>query len=254
MILEYIYKAYNWYLSPDRLLARQLTAVLDYVPVYLHHYKEAFSHRSYNSSSGGGAGAQQNTTYHDNERLEFMGDAILGAITAEYLYKKYPNKDEGFMTMMRSKMVNRRSLNKIASEMSFDIIMRQLGGSNLSESMLGNAFEAFVGAVYLDVGYNRTRTFILSKVIKHYLDVHTLESTNTNYKSQLLEWCQKEKKRLDYKIVKQFKQNRRDRFRIATMIDGVEVAQGEDFSKRSAEQISSREALLKLGLIDAEVS
>jgi ribonuclease-3 len=130
----------------------------------------------------------------NNERLEFLGDAILDSVTAEYLFRKYPTQDEGFLTQMRSKMVNRKALNEIAAHMGLDVFLRQLGATRISQTMLGNTFEAFVGAVYLDVGYNRSKQFIIKKMLKQYMNVHQLETTNTNYKSQLLEYSQKKPK------------------------------------------------------------
>lgn len=238
---------YNLFLSPDKNFARALKDLLGFAPRRLEYYRRAFSHKSYGSDSN----SNQSGGYN-NERLEYLGDAVLGTVIAEYLFMKYPNKDEGFMTMMRSKIVNRKTLGELAARLDIDTFMRQQGGEVLSETMMGNAFEALVGAVYLDVGYYVTRRFIIRRIIKGYFDVHHLENVNTNYKSQLLEYCQKNHRALDYQVVAQFKQNRRDKFRVAVTIDGKIVAEGEDYNKKSAEQIASENAMKGLGLLKKE--
>lgn len=179
----------------------------------------------------------------NNERLEYLGDAILSTVVAEYLFKKYPNKDEGFLTKMRSKIVKRKTLNEIADKMGLDLILTDYSQGNLSKSMLGNAFEALIGAIYIENGYDVTRDYIIKQVLRKYLDIHELEDFDDNYKSQLLEWCQKKGKEVDYKVISKFKHDKRDRFRIAVLIDGEEKAEAEDFNKKSAEQTASRTAL-----------
>jgi len=125
---------------------------------------------------------------YNNERLEYLGDAVLSTIVAEYLYKKYPGKDEGFLTKMRSKIVKRKTLNAVAERMGIDIILTEYSQGKMSKSMLGNAFEALVGALYIEYGYDRTRDYIISKILMRLLDIHDLENNDDNYKSQLLEW------------------------------------------------------------------
>ena len=179
----------------------------------------------------------------NNERLEYLGDAILSTVVAEYLFKKYPNKDEGFLTKMRSKIVKRKTLNEIADKMGIDVILTDYSQGNLSKSMLGNALEALLGAIYIEYGYNTTRDYIIRKVLRKYLDIHELEEIDDNYKSQLLEWCQKSGREVDYRVISKFKHEKRDRFRIAVLIDGIETAEAEDFNKKSAEQSASKTAL-----------
>lgn len=240
-------KLYNYYFSPDKVFVRQLTQILGFIPRYLHFYQRAFTHRSLSKSIENSNGKVE----YNNERLEFLGDAVLDAVAAEYLFRKYPTQDEGFLTQMRSKLVNRKTLNKIASDIHLDNFLQQFGMSNVSQTMLGNAFEAFVGAVYLDVGYERTRYFILQRILRKYVDVHELENSQHNYKSLLLEHCQKAHQSIIYDVLDHFRgKNNREKFKVSVKIADKQVAVAEDFSKKSAEQEASRKALRFLGLLN----
>ncbi|MEL6804731.1 MAG: ribonuclease III domain-containing protein, partial [Bacteroidota bacterium] len=183
--------------------------------------------------------------------LEYLGDAVLGTIVAEYLFRKYPMVDEGFLTKMRSKIVKRKSLNSIGSNMGLDTILQERNNTRIARSMLGNAVEALVGAIYIERGYRRTRKFVVRNMLRNYVDVEGLETYDDNYKSQLLEHCQKQGSQVNYKTLKRFKQDKRDRFKVAVLIDGEKVAIGEDFNKKSAEQQASKRALHTLGLVAA---
>lgn len=207
-------------------------------------FKLAFSHKSSVSDK---AYAIQN-----NERLEYLGDAILGTIVAEYLFKKYPNGNEGFLTKMRSKIVKRKSLNKIGDKMGLDVLLNEYNNTRLSRSMLGNAVEALVGALYLECGYQKTKNFVVRRMLRQYINVHDLETFDDNYKSQLLEWCQKNGQTISYKLLARYKFEKRDRFKVAVMVDGKKVATADDFNKKSAEQIASEKAMVALGIISEE--
>ena len=238
-------KFYNYFVSNDKAFARRLRSMLGFVPVNLMIFKLAFSHKS---NSNDKAYAIQN-----NERLEYLGDAVLGTIIAEYLFKKYPNANEGFLTKMRSKIVKRKSLNKIGEKMGLDLLLSEYNNTRLSRSMLGNAVEALVGAVYLEKGYSSTRQFVIRKILRNYVDVHELESFDDNYKSQLLEWCQKHGQTISYKLLARYKFEKRDRFKVAVIIDGKKVATADDFNKKSAEQTASEKAMHHLGILKEEV-
>ncbi len=181
-----------------------------------------------------------------NERLEYLGDSILSTIVAEYLFKKYPNKDEGFLTKMRSKIVKRKTLNQLAGQMGLDIILSDYSQGRLSSSMLGNAFEALIGAIYLEKGYAQTKNYVISEILLKNLDIHILESKDDNFKSKLLEWGQKNNITIDYKLLSKYKMDKRDRFKVAVMVDGEEISKADDYSKKSAEQSASKTALHKL--------
>lgn len=240
-MLRFIRRFYNYYLSPDRQFARRLSSLLGFTPANLGIFKLAFSHKSTVSEK---AYAMQN-----NERLEYLGDAILGTIVAEYLFKKYPNSDEGFLTKMRSKIVKRKSLNKIGDKMGLDVLLNEYNNTRLSRSMLGNAVEALVGAIYLDRGYVGTKRFVVRKMLRNYVNVHELESFDDNYKSQLLEWCQKNGQAVSYKLLARYKFEKRDRFKVAVMVNGKKMATADDFNKKSAEQTASEKAMQALGIL-----
>lgn len=242
--MRVIAKFYNFFLSPDKELARKLRSLLGFVPYNLRIFKLAFSHKSSPSDK---AYAMQN-----NERLEYLGDAVLGTIVAEYLFRKYPNANEGFLTKMRSKIVKRKSLNKIGDKMGLDMLLSEYNQTRLSRSMLGNAVEALVGAVYIEKGYVGTKNFVVNKVLRNYVDVHELELYDDNYKSQLLEWCQKNGHTVSYKLLARYKFEKRDRFKVAVMVNGNKVATADDFNKKSAEQTASEKAMVVLGILEIE--
>ena len=234
-------KYYNYYWSKERNFTRQLTEILGFVPKYLHYYHRAFTHKS-----GPPKKDEDPSIYHFN-------NAILDAVTAEYLFRKYPTQDEGFLTQMRSKIVNRKTLNKVSAEIGLDVFLHQRGVTRVSQTMMGNTFEAFIGAIYLDVGYLRTRVFIINKMLKQYIDVHELENVNNNFKSLLLEHCQKSQRSISYEVVDHYRTgNNRERFKVAVLVDEKQVATAEDFNKKSAEQSASRLALIKFGILGKE--
>lgn len=235
-----IREIYNYYFSADHKLAKRLRRVLGFTPRRLYLYKLAFYHKSMNDE------LTQNNQH--NERLEYLGDSILSTIVAEYLFKKYPSEDEGFLTKMRSKIVKRKTLNEIANQMGLDIILNEYSQGRISNSMMGNAFEALVGAIYLEKGYQATKSYIISEVLRRHVDIHTLESKDDNFKSQILEWGQKNSVSIDYKLLSKYKRDKRDRFKVAIVVDGEEVANADDFSKKSAEQSASKSAIKKLNI------
>ncbi len=233
---------YNYFLTneQDKEFTHRLKSILGYVPSNLALYKLAFFHKSNSSHKGY---ASQN-----NERLEYLGDAVLGTIVADYLFKKYPNSDEGFLTKMRSKIVKRKSLNSIGDKMGLDVLLSEYNNTRLSRSMLGNAVEALVGAIYIEKGYDGTKNYVVNNLLRRYLDIHELETTDDNFKSQLLEWSQKNGKSVSYKVLARYKFEKRDRFKVAVLVDGEKVGTADDFNKKSAEQIASERALNALGI------
>ncbi|HAU52205.1 MAG TPA: ribonuclease III, partial [Sphingobacterium sp.] len=177
-------RIYKLYFSPDREYVRKLKNLLGFVPGNVHLYKMAFRHKSVAVTIKEGA-------KNSNERLEFLGDAVLGSVVAELLFKKYPYKDEGFLTEMRSKIVSRANLNQLSRKLGFNELIqfdaRMISFPNKQGSLLGDAFEALIGAVYLDRGYVFTKSFLLNRIIKPHVDIHLLEQTETNFKSRLIE-------------------------------------------------------------------
>ncbi len=235
-----IRKIYNHYLSADKMFARSVANIIGFTPSNIQIFKQAFSHKS--------AVDPKLHTVTSNERLEYLGDSILSTVVAEYLFQKYPNSNEGFLTKMRSKIVKRKTLNRIADDMGIDVVLQDHNDTRLSDSMKGNALEALVGAIYLEKGYNTTKKIIINTILRRHLNIENLEEIDDNYKSQLLEFCQKNGNDIDYKVIERFKFDNRDRFKIAVFVNGKEIANGEDFNKKSAEQSASFKALKSLGL------
>jgi ribonuclease-3 len=244
VLLRLVFRFYNHFLSEDKELARRLRQLIGFTPANMAIFRLAFSHKS--SSS------EKPYAVQNNERLEYLGDAVLGTIVAEYLFKKYPNSDEGFLTKMRSKIVKRKSLNLIGDKMGLDMLLSEYNQTRLSRSMLGNAVEALVGAVYLEKGYKGTKRFVVNKILRNYVDVHELETVDDNYKSQLLEWCQKNGQTVTYKLLARYKFEKRDRFKVAVMVNGKKIATADDFNKKSAEQTASEKAMHSMGILDTE--
>ena len=236
-----IRETYNYYFSTDKLLAKRLRQVLGFTPKRLHLYKLAFYHKSMNDE------LTQNNQH--NERLEYLGDSVLSTIVAEYLFQKYPNQDEGFLTKMRSKIVKRKTLNDLASQMGLDIILSDYSQGRLSNSMLGNAFEALIGAIYLEKGFSLTKQYVVKEILLIHLDMITLELHDDNFKSILLEWGQKNNVNVDYRLVNKYKMDKRDKFKVAVIVDGQEISVADDYSKKSAEQSASKTAIQKLNII-----
>ena len=184
-----------------------------------------------------------------NERLEYLGDAILDSVVAELLFKKFPYKGEGFLTEMRSKIVSRAQLNHLSNKLGLNKLIHSAGDSrNNCKSMNGDAFEAFIGALYLDKGYTFARKIIIDRIINIHLDLDELETQIVNFKSKLVEWGQKEKKEVDFKMVEEIGDGFKKQFLVKIFVDGEELESGQDFSIKGAEQIAAEKAYLKLHL------
>jgi ribonuclease-3 len=238
--LTAILRLYNQFLAKDRNFAKRISSIIGFTPANLPIFRLAFHHKS--------SSTDKTSPLRSNERLEFLGDAVLSTIVAEYLFKKYPNGSEGFLTKMRSKIVKRHTLNQIADDMGLDVILREYNETRLSDSMKGNALEALIGAIYLERGYNGTKQIVIGRILRNHINIHELEQQDDNYKSQLLEWCQKTGRDVDYRMKQKYKFDKRDRFKIAVAVNGDEVASAEAFSKKSAEQLASQRALVILGV------
>ncbi len=230
-------KIYNLYFSENKKLAIELKEMLGFTPGKLYLYQLAFLHKSIKDKI---------KNKYTNERLEYLGDAVLSSIVGEYLFKKYPTKDEGFLTKMRSKIVKRKTLNEISNKMGVDKILGEYAIGKISNAMAGNALEALIGAIYLDIGYKRTQRFIIKKLIRNHINFDELETTDDNYKSRLLEWAQKEGKTVNFVLKDQDKVNGRDLFKIAIEVDNKAVSKSQGYNKKSAEQRASQAAIKKL--------
>jgi len=212
----------------------QLQNMIGFIPVNLSLYKQAFLHSSISNSS-----------MVNNERLEYLGDAILDSVISEILFKRFPKRSEGFLTETREK------LGQIARNMGIEDFLTY---NNLiltgSSSILGNALEALIGSIYLDVGYKKTKRFIIYKVIKPHVDLDTLVATESNFKSRMVEWSQKNNAEVNYEIIdeKDFKSYRI--FKVQLKINNKIVSVGEGRNKKSAENEASRQGLEYLERID----
>ncbi len=182
---------------------------------------------------------------NSNERLEYLGDAILDSIVAHYLFNKYPLLPEGELTKMKSKVVRRENLNMLGYSLNMqDLLHLNLGKQEMHDSIVGNAMEAMVGAIYLDKGYDVTKNIVLKLLKKHGLD--TKIHDDVDYKSKLHEWSQKQRKELSYRVLNHQNKNGSSFYRIAVLIDNEEYGVGEGSSKKSAEQRAAKEAGGKL--------
>lgn len=185
-----------------------------------------------------------------NERLEYLGDAILGAVVADYLFKRYPFKDEGFLTEIRSRIVNRESLSQLARKIGINQmpVSEFRAGKYHFKSVYGDMMEAFIGAVYLDRGYKFCKSFIIKKLILPHYDLDEIIENNTNYKSILIEWSQKVNKTLSFDITGVHEMRNKKEFKAAVNLDGEAIAVGAGLNKKKAEQNAAFKACQKLEL------
>ncbi len=193
----------------------------------------------------------QNGVRQSNERLEYLGDAVLGVIIAEYLFKKYPSKDEGFLTEIRSRIVNRETLNELAVKLGFDKMLdydKRKKSHPPHRALFGDAFEAFIGAVYLDRGYKFTRKLFLSRVLPMYFDIDQIIETTRNYKSKIIEWAQRSGREVEFEIEEEVDSRRNKQFRAKLILDAQLISEGFGMSKKKAEQDASRRAVEVLNI------
>ena len=222
---------------------KQLRGILGYTPGNIDLYKTSLTHRSIKETSA-----------ENNERLEYLGDAILSAIIADYLFKRYPYKEEGFLTEMRSKMVNRQQLNDIALKMGLKkVTVFNKSDSSLKVSQIfGNTLEALVGAIYLDKGYKKCSKWVGDHMIIPHMFVDDLEILEINHKNKLYGWANKNGKVLEFETVQEQMENGRRLFTIAAVISGKIISQGKAYNKKDASQIAAQEAVLKLGIFNSD--
>lgn len=215
--------------------------LLGFTPIKHDLYQLALVHKSASIPCKDGAPM-------NNERLEYLGDAILGSIIADILYKYFPNKSEGFLTQIRSKIVSRESLNKLALTIGLDKQVMSNVNLNNNKHIYGDAFEALIGAIYLDQGYTITKTFIEDKIFRNYINIEEVVTVETNFKSKLIEWAQKNKK----DVVFDTREDGLDKvMKLPVFVSEVEVeknllGKGVGASKKEAQQMAAKEALVRL--------
>jgi ribonuclease III len=224
----------------DKFLFTAIKNLLGFYPRNIYLYKVALSHKS--APQVWLKGQQVN-----NERLEYLGDAVLSSVIADYLYKKFPNQNEGFLTEMRSRLVSRSRFNKLSLKMGLNNLIFQGNGTfSSSKSIFGDTFEALIGAIYLDKGYNYTKKVIIKRIIDVHLDVDEIEKTDTNFKSRILEFAQREKRQLEFKVLQELGEGHRKQYLVELYLDGQPVSRGQDFSIKSAEQVAAAKACEEL--------
>ncbi len=218
--------------------------MLGFVPGNLSLYRLAFRHKSVAQNVKKGV-------KNSNERLEFLGDAVLGSVVAEVLFKLYPYEDEGFLTELRSKIVNRVNLNQLARKLGFEELIQydnRMVNSTRQGSLLGDAFEALIGAIYLDKGYDFTRNFLVNHIIKSHVDIHRLEQTETNFKSKLIEWCQRHGKDITFELIENQDGESAKLFTVRAIIDNEIAGTGKEFNKKNAEKLAAERACEALAI------
>jgi ribonuclease-3 len=220
-------------------LQKQLENVLGIKTRNISLYLTALSHRSVKENAD-----------ENNERLEYLGDAVLSSIVADYLFKKYPYKGEGFLTEMRSKMVNRQQLNDLAIKIGLKKITlyNKIDGSLKGSQIFGNTLEALVGAVYLDKGYRKTQKWVTKHMIIPHLYVDDLELIDINLKNKLIGWATKNGKVLEFQTITEKLENNRRVFTIAVVLDGEQLAIGKGYNKKEGSQVAAQLAIEKLAL------
>lgn len=212
----------------------ELKELLNFKPIKLSLYKKAFTHRSLNLVDSKGNPINY-------ERLEFLGDAILGTVIASYLYKKVPEGDEGYLTQMRSKVVSREHLNNLGKDLDLiKFVQSNVSKEHVSNNIHGNIFEALVGAIYLDRGFNYCHQFIYEQVIMPYVDIERLEGKISSYKGFIIEWCQKQKKKYKFESYEDTGNQSKKHFSVRVSIDGSIIAKGRATSKKKAEEIAAK--------------
>ena len=235
--IQYILKLRH---RKNNKLSNALEPILGFKPKKIHYYERAFTHRSTNKKDEIG-------NPFNYERLEYVGDAILGAVVAHYLYVSILDANEGYLTKMRSKIVSRSHLNEIGKGLHLiSLLDSKLENSKFGDNIHGNLFEALVGAVFLDRGYSMSEKFIFDSVIDPHVDINQLEGKVISYKSLMVEWCQKEKKRIKYNRCRNEGVDKVKHFSVTLEIDGKIIAKARATSRKKAEEKVSQRGYFAL--------
>ena len=214
--------------------------ILGFFPRDIRFYQQALLHKSTSVRSEKGRPL-------NNERLEFLGDAILDAIVGDIVYKHFEGRREGFLTNTRSKIVQRETLNKLAVEIGLDKLVKYSTRSSHNSYMYGNAFEAFIGAIYLDQGYERCKQFMEKKILKNYIDLDKMSRKEVNFKSKLIEWSQKNKMEVSFELIEQFlDRDYNPMFHTEVRIESLSAGTGTGYSKKESQQNAAQMALKKI--------
>ncbi len=229
------------YILDKREFSSRLKVILRFRPGNLKIYEIAFIHRSASFNLPDGQRI-------NNERLEFLGDSVLDMILSDFLFEKYPEASEGFMTKIRSRIVNRDVLNQLAVSMHIDkLLVSNISSGHNTKHLYGDALEALIGAIFIDKGLKRTKHFFIKNVLENYLDLQTIVNTDSDYKSLVFEWVQKKKSNLIFTYNEEYDFDlKKSVFTTKLCIDKVEFGKGQGVSKKEAEQEASRQAWERL--------
>ncbi|WP_338408894.1 ribonuclease III [uncultured Flavobacterium sp.] len=220
----------------DGIFFDKISKLLGFKPINLSFYKKAFTHRSANL-------LDENGNPFNYERLEFLGDAVLGSVISAFLYKSAPTGDEGYLTKTRSKIVSREHLNELGRDFNLiQFVESKVSPNHFGENIHGNLFEAFIGAIYLDKGFKFCEIFIEKKIVKPYVDLDVLKGKITSYKSLLIEWCQKEKKMFHFDFIEDNGLEGQKFFSVKLCIDNKVISRARATSKKKAEEKASQRA------------
>lgn len=234
------------YDEKDKQLSKAVKHIIGRKPYNIRLYALSMKHSSIAQESNKVKGFKES-----NERLEYLGDAVLGGVVAEYLFKRYPYKDEGFLTEIRSRIVNRESLNRLAVKIGLSQLVEFEGKKRPGishKSIYGDAMEAFIGAIYLDKGFHFTKRYIIQKLLMQHYDLDELIDTTLNFKSLIIEWAQKNGRNVEFAISKQGGSKNNKQFKVNLIIDGEIMATGSGYSKKKAEQDAARKTCEQLDL------
>ena len=244
ILLSFSLKHISLLFSPDKSLYTSLRNLLGFYPNNISLYKLAFRHSSV-------AQIIKEGVKDSNERLEFLGDSVIGSVVADYLFKRFPFKDEGFLTKMRSRMVSRASHNQIAQRLGLKIFI-ELDNERFKtlqpNSIYGDAYEALVGAIYLDKGFEAAQQFIINKIINMHIDMHEIENKEIDFKSKFIEWVQREKKEYRFEVVQDGSGSLNKPFVIELWVSNEMISRVEHVSKRKAEQLVAEQVCIILGI------
>jgi len=237
----FLKNTYRVLFSPNKAIYKSIKNIFGFYPGNVFLYKLALRHKSATLKKVNGLKI-------NNERLEFLGDAVLSAVVADFLFKRYPYETEGFLTDMRSKIVSRASLNKLSLKLGLNShIMSGGEKGKKGRSAGGDAFEAFLGAMYLDKGYEFTKKILVKRIICVHFDMEHLEDTEVNYKSKIVEWSQKSKIDAKLVVVDQVGEKFQKQYVVAVIVDGKEISRAKDYSIKGAEKLVSEKAWQILG-------
>ena len=234
-------KPLRFYFSSEKQLYLAIKNIFGFYPENIFLYKLGFTHKSQAEIYNG--------IKVSNERLEFLGDTVISTVVADYLFRIFPLRDEGFLTEMRSRIVSRATLNKLSLKLGLDkLIIHTQSANTVYRSIKGDAFEAIIGAMFLDKGFEFTRKVLINRIIKNHFDLNELANTDINFKSKLIAWTQREKKNIEFVVIDEIGSGYSKQYVVEVHIDDEKMGIGQDYSIKAAEQNAAMKVVEKLGI------